>query len=160
MPSDKKKTSLDELIADLDADRWNQWMSNLSSYSFDLYLPRLYDGIRYGFNRCDEGHWESRDAFKSEADFTNISTEQPLFIGLIKQNTFIKVDESGTEAAAVTIVGMDTKCAPPATTLKELRFDHPFGYVLKENSTGAILFAGRGIIPSLKINQRVYRYRS
>ena len=28
MPSDKKKTSLDELIADLDADRWNQWMSN------------------------------------------------------------------------------------------------------------------------------------
>ena len=50
MPSDKKKTSLDELIADLDADRWNQWMSNLSSYSFDLY----YDGIKYGFNRCDE----------------------------------------------------------------------------------------------------------
>ena len=41
MPSDKKKTSLDELIADLDADRWNQWMSNLSSYSFDLYLPRF-----------------------------------------------------------------------------------------------------------------------
>ena len=142
MPSDKKKTSLDELIADLDADRWNQWMSNLSSYSFDLYLPRFT--MESSMDLTDVMKTLGvKDAFKSEADFTNISTEQPLFIGLIKQNTFIKVDESGTEAAAVTIVDMDTSALPPATTLKELRFDHPFGYVLKENSTGAILFAGR-----------------
>lgn len=32
--ANKTKTSLDELISDLDADRWNQWMSNLSSYYF------------------------------------------------------------------------------------------------------------------------------
>ena len=142
MPSDKKKTSLDELIADLDADRWNQWMRNLSSYSFDLYLPRFT--MESSMDLTDVMRTLGvKDAFKSEADFTNISAEQPLFIGLIKQNTFIKVDESGTEAAAVTIVGMDTMALPLATTLKELRFDHPFGYVLKENSTGAILFAGR-----------------
>ena len=89
MPSDKKKTSLDELIADLDADRWNQWMSNLSSYSFDLYLPRFT--MESSMDLTDVMRTLGvKDAFKSEADFTNISAEQPLFIGLIKQNTFIK----------------------------------------------------------------------
>jgi len=83
MPSDKKKTSLDELIADLDADRWNQWMSNLSSYSFDLYLPRFT--MESSMDLTDVMRTLGvKDAFKSEADFTNISTEQPLFIGLIK----------------------------------------------------------------------------
>ena len=76
MPSDKKKTSLDELIADLDADRWNQWMSNLSSYSFDLYLPRFT--MESSMDLTDVMRTLGvKDAFKSEADFTNISTEQP-----------------------------------------------------------------------------------
>ena len=79
MPSDKKKTSLDELIADMDADRWNQWMSNLSSYSFDLYLPRFT--MESSMDLTDVMRTLGvKDAFIVEADFTNISTEQPLFM--------------------------------------------------------------------------------
>ena len=54
--------------------------------------------------------------------------------------TFIDVQEEGTEAAAATIVGvMVTDSVGPLT----FRADRPFLYVIKENSTGAILFMGK-----------------
>ena len=71
-----------------------------------------------------------------------MSITKGLYIGLLKQKTYIELNESGTEAAAVTIGGMTSESAFPSQPT-EIRFDHPFGYVLKEKSTGAILFAGK-----------------
>ena len=82
------------------------------------------------------------DAFDSfNANFANMSTAHDLYLGLLKQKTYIELNESGTEAAAVTIAGMLETAMPSQPA--EIRFDHPFGYVLKEKSTGAILFAGK-----------------
>jgi serpin B len=50
------------------------------------------------------------------------------------------VDESGTEAAAVTITGIMTSAAP--TFNKVLNANKPFIYFIKENTTNTILFAG------------------
>jgi serpin B len=49
----------------------------------------------------------------------------------------------------VTMADMNLSMDSPAPTISELRFDHPFGYVLKEKSTGAILFAGRVDKPTI-----------
>jgi len=52
--------------------------------------------------------------------------------------SFIDVNEKGTEAAAATIVEMRENAIG-----NFIRFDRPFVYMIKENSTGAILFMGK-----------------
>ena len=61
------------------------------------------------------------------ADFSAMghSDKGPLFIGDVIHKTALKVNEKGTEAAAVTAVIMDAGAAMP-TDLIELRFDRPF----------------------------------
>jgi serpin B len=55
---------------------------------------------------------------------------------------FVKVDEEGTEAAAATGV-TDILGLPPI-----FRADHPFVLLIRENSTGSILFLGRVVNPT------------
>jgi serpin B len=54
--------------------------------------------------------------------------------------TFVSVDEHGTEAAAATsaVVGGS---APPSWG--ELRFDRPFLFCIRDRPTDAVLFQGR-----------------
>ena len=60
----------------------------------------------------------------------------------ILQNTFIKVDEEGAEAAAVTSVMLEaTALGPPET--KKMKIDRPFFYAIRENGSGNILFIGK-----------------
>ncbi len=54
--------------------------------------------------------------------------------------TFISVDEKGTEAAAVTSIGMGGSALPPEPI--ELKFNKPF-YFIRDNTSGEILFMGR-----------------
>jgi serpin B len=78
-------------------------------------------------------------AFSDAADFSGITTETDLYISRVIHQTFIDVNEKGTEAAAATIVEMRETSA----LMNYIRFDRPFVYIIKENSTGAILFMGK-----------------
>ena len=69
-----------------------------------------------------------------------------LFISMMRQKAKIKVNEEGSEAAAVTVAGMMEKSMKigadeyPKTTFHANR---PFVYVIRENSSGVILFVGK-----------------
>jgi serpin B len=65
-----------------------------------------------------------------------------LFISFVKQNTFVNVNEEGTEAAAVTTVGIEVTSGPPT-----IRFDRPFVFVIRERLSGTILFMGKVAVP-------------
>ncbi|MEN8148293.1 MAG: serpin family protein [Planctomycetota bacterium] len=85
-------------------------------------------------------------AFDSEkADFTGMTAEKPLFIGAVLHKAFVKVNEAGTEAAAATVVMMTKGGAPRNPT--EFTADHPFLFLIRHAKTGAILFAGRFVMP-------------
>jgi len=75
--------------------------------------------------------------------FANV-TDLPLWVSGIKQKTYVEVNEEGTEAAAVTamvLIGYSGR----GKRVKPVRFfaDRPFIFLIRENSTGAILFMGR-----------------
>lgn len=55
--------------------------------------------------------------------------------------TFISVDEKGTEAAAVTSIGIGGSALPPEPI--ELKFNKPFYFAIRDNTSGEILFMGR-----------------
>lgn len=79
---------------------------------------------------------------KVEADFSGVAKE-PLYVSDVLQSTVLRVDEAGTEAAAVTKVralaaaaGMDDFCA-----------NRPFLFVLREKAHGVVMFIGRVASP-------------
>ncbi len=82
------------------------------------------------------------DAFQPHlANLTPISDED-LYVDFVKQNTFIKVDEKGTEAAAVTTIGVGVTSLPPM-----FEANKPFIFAIRERTTNTLLFIGKVMDP-------------
>ena len=149
MPSADDEVALSRLIEGLDDTEWNHWIDKMKRQNLKLYLPRFkFESPSMDLKEIMRVMGIS-DAFDPVlADFS-MMCDASVYVNEVKQKTFIEVNESGTEAAAVTMADMNLSMDSPAPTISELRFDHPFGYVLKEKSTGAILFAGRVDKPTI-----------
>ena len=80
------------------------------------------------------------------ADFSGMTTEDPLYISDVVHKATITVDEQGTEAAAATAIIMATKSMPVADPI-ELVLDRPFMFAIMHEPTGTILFLGRVVQP-------------
>ena len=104
----------------------------------DVKLPRFEIKTDIDLNQimADLGMPDAFDKYK--ADFSNFCNVQT-WIGLMKQVAKIKVDEEGTEAAAVTVIEM-TFSSPASIPFHA---NHPFLYVISERQTGAIFFIGQ-----------------
>ncbi len=89
------------------------------------------------------------DAFNDDADFSGMTEPKRLKISEVIHKTFIEVNEKGTEAAAVTVIGMGLlglslqKVKPPLI----FRVDHPFLFLIWDSNTKCILFMGRIMNP-------------
>mgnify|MGYP001183587303 FL=1 len=71
-----------------------------------------------------------------------------LYISSAAHGVKIIVDEEGTEAAAATVIGVEAGSAPMEPEI-EVIADQPFIYVIRDVDTGAILFVGRVLDPSI-----------
>ena len=79
------------------------------------------------------------------AEIPNMSI-QPVYIDIMRQKAKIKVNEEGSEAAAVTIGGaMPNSVGAQPVEYPKATFhaNRPFLYLITETSTGALLFAGK-----------------
>jgi serpin B len=88
------------------------------------------------------------DAFSGEADFSGMTGTRDLLITEVIHKAFVGVDEEGTEAAAATAVVMAEMARAPEE-LVEVSVDRPFLFFIRDIETGAILFLGRVVDPSL-----------
>ncbi|RLB52554.1 MAG: serpin family protein, partial [Deltaproteobacteria bacterium] len=79
----------------------------------------------------------------NRADFSGIVAAGGLFISRVRHKTYVRVDEEGTEAAAVTSVEVGATSAQPDI----FRVDRPFVFVIHDNHSGALLFAGKIVSP-------------
>ena len=84
-----------------------------------------------------------KKAFTSRADFSGMTCKKDLRIDKIIHQTFINVDESGTEAAAATAVIMKRITSVNPSNSIEFKANRPFLFLIRENSTGSILFIGQ-----------------
>lgn len=86
-------------------------------------------------------------AFTDAADLSGISGRQGLSIHDLVHQTFVDVDEAGTQAAAASATGFTTTGAYlPA----KIHFDHPYLFLVRDGGTGAIVFMGRVEDPTLR----------
>ena len=92
-------------------------------------------GIEKAFNPDTA---ELRDMFENMPESINAWVEQVI------HKAFIEIDENGTEAAAATVVIMEMTTSLPEEKPKPKVFtaDHPFSYVIRDNTSGEIYFSG------------------
>jgi len=144
---DADKT-VNDVISQLTQENWNAWGSQFANTDIQLQLPKF----RYDYNEenmksilSDMGMGVAFDP--NNADFTGINSGGGLYISDVKHKTFIETDEEGTEAAAVTSVGVGTTSAGPDEPLY-MTIDRPFIYFIREKSSGTILFIGTVMNPN------------
>jgi serpin B len=137
---------LPALEKSLTADGVAGWMKQAKPKLLLVNLPKFQ--IEGGFQLAEPlAKLGMTDAFDSvKADFSGITTAQRLNIDAVIHKTFIKLDEAGTEAAAVTAITAVASSAfhrekPPEPIV--FNADHPFLYILRHQATGTILFMGR-----------------
>lgn len=85
-------------------------------------------------------------AFGDEADFGAMTEDTHLEISEVRHQTYVAVDEAGTEAAAATAVGM--RATSMRVTQEDLVLDRPFLFVVHDTTHGTPLFLGRVTDPS------------
>ena len=139
LPREGKKLK-DVVTAARQGDYWSGLKSGLREAEVELFLPKFKTKYSKKLNdvltRMGMGI-----TFTDAADFSGIS-DIPARISFVKQDTYISTDESGTEAAAVTTVGMEMTSMPTQPKKVIFNAERPFIYIIQENSTGAILFMG------------------
>jgi serpin B len=130
--------TVDELVDHLGEGKFNPKASGLST-EVNLQLPRFKTECKYDLKNVlmEMG---MRSAF-ADADFSGITRNAPIRISRVIHKTFVEVDEEGTEAAAVTAVEMELTSAGPRPPVNFI-VDKPFVFMIRENSTGVILFIG------------------
>ena len=132
-----QNTTADALINSLSSTDWAQLQKDMTAGEIDFGLPKFTLNYEIELNNALSA-LGMPTAFTDRADFTKINAKSGLTLSFVKQNTFVAVDEKGTEAAAVTTGGVSTTSARVPTLC-----DRPFVFVIHEKTSGTVLFVGK-----------------
>jgi serpin B len=128
-----------------DAARFEQVRGSVTPQLVNLGLPRFeFETSTNLSNLLKE--MGMPEAFSDQADFSGMADDN-LAITDVLHKAYIKVYESGTEAAAVTAVVVGVTSAEIDEPIN-LTLDRPFMFVLYDHDSGAILFVGRVLNPA------------
>jgi serpin B len=140
LPKDGKTT--DDVLNYMTTDVWNNRLQTMPIKEVEVFLPRFKTENKFLLNDPLK-KMGMNTAFSDKADFKNIA-DTSLYISRVLHDTYVEVTEKGTEAAAVTIVEIGVTSMPldpPPTPI--FRVNKPFLFVIREKSTGVILFIGK-----------------
>lgn len=132
-----------EIEAALDANLWKQIIETDLRGSTEIVLSMPRFSIEGGYELAALlSNMGLTDLFNASADLSGMSSD-PLYVALAKHNAIIEVDEEGTVAAAVTVIGPSLQLGP-----WHVDINRPFIYAIYDQPTGTILFLGRVMNPA------------
>jgi serpin B len=139
------KGDISTLEDSLTSENLDSWMSDAWEREVDVYLPKFKFETKYMLKPVlsDMG---MPTAFSMAADLSGMDGTQNLYIAQVIHQAYVDVNEEGTEAAAATAVVVALKGMP--TPPPQFRADHPFIFLIKENTNDMILFMGKVVDPT------------
>jgi serpin B len=142
----KSKSGLPEFEESLNAQNWQTWMTQFRKRQGSIQIPRFKMSYDVDLNGVLSalGMQVAFDANK--ANFSGLSSTK-MKIDQVKHKTFVEVNEEGTEAAAVTSVGIMPTSIQIGQGPFNLVVDRPFFCAIRDNQTGEILFMGSIVNP-------------
>lgn len=125
----------------------NQAMSNKSQRLVDIKMPKFKTdtSLELSKDMIDLGIKTAFDDQKADFSpmFDDSLKEQGCYISKVLHKSFIEVEESGTEAAAVTAIACRTNSIGNEPFCYSFNANHPFTYIIMDNSNNEILFMGK-----------------
>ncbi len=116
------------------------------TYQLDFTLPRFAIDLRVDLSEVLRA-MGMPTAFSASADFSGITKADKLAIHKVIHQANIDVNESGTTAAAATVV-TGRSMMGPGTPHAVFHVDKPFLYFIRDTASGAVLFMGEVANPS------------
>jgi serpin B len=140
-PVDQQQ-SLNTFSASLNENILGDAINKMDSAAIELQMPKWEYSYKIEDMKPELAQLGMRIAFTKDADFSKLYDPSQVRVHISKaiHKTYIKVNEEGTEAAAVTAIGMGITSSPASSPIFKL--DHPFMYAIIEKQTGAVLFLG------------------
>ncbi|MFA5536513.1 MAG: serpin family protein [Bacillota bacterium] len=122
------------------------YIEKMKSTKVDLSIPKFRTELSVWLNDVLK-HLGIVEAFVPRAAnfkpmFTGVEKGENVFISDVVHKTFIEVDEHGTEAAAVTGIGMKVTGMPMPVEPVVFTADRPFTYFIYDDLNQEILFMG------------------
>ena len=163
LPYGKSGRFVMEVFLPRDAATLRKWEENINALSFDLAQQGSDAKFDLGAAKGQEillrlPRFEARFdasvkdaliaagipcAFKETcADFSGMA-DAPLAIDDVAHATFLRVDEKGTEAAAVTAVKIVVTGSRMMPDVPQMIVDRPFLLTIRDRASGALIFFGR-----------------
>ena len=131
-----------KLLRDFNGTTWSdKILPGFSSHAGTVSFPKFNMRFRALLNKPLQA-LGMREAFiPGTANFSGMSGDA-LFVSEVLQKSFVDVNEEGTEAAAVTTVTVGRSAIMEPVKPFEMIVDHPFFFVISDQTTGTILFMG------------------
>jgi len=138
----REDKSIDDVLATLNADTWLYGLQWLGVEDVDVKLPRMEISTNQNLVETMAALGMPSAFSPMTADIPNYCNV-PQYISKMFQVAKIKMDEEGTEAAAVTVIESIGGSEQHEPKFYEFHADRPFLYIISEQSTGVILFIGQ-----------------
>ena len=144
----KEVSGLPALEAILTQENLSLWISQLRWKQVQLSIPRFRMTSQFTLSQTLQA-MGMVEAFQGGADFSGMSKKNDLAISEVVHKAFVDVSEEGTEAAAATAVMMmrtsvSERPDPPVI----FRADRPFLFLIRDKTSGTVLFLGRVMNPA------------
>ncbi|WP_346929580.1 serpin family protein, partial [Clostridium sp.] len=130
-------------INTLDMDQWNFIKKSIGKEkeAVNVSFPKFK--IEYGAKELKEPlvSLGMKDIFSDAANLSGI--REGIYVSSVLHQGKIEVNESGSEAAAVTIVEVRETAMPIIDETKEFIANRPFIFIIEDEESGTILFMGK-----------------
>lgn len=129
-----ESSQIDNFMRSLSSSNWQKWMNSFEAEEVVAVIPRMELNSELTFNEILQNSGMRR-AFTDQAQFGSLCNGGPL-ISEIKQKTFLRLNEEGTEAAAADKVVFKKGGCP------HIYLTRPFVYALVDERTDTVLLLG------------------
>lgn len=144
MPNEK--ININSFINKFDYWQFVNYITQMSAVRVDLLLPKFKIETKYSLKSILES-MGMLIPFSNKANFSKMTGKSDLLIDDVIHQAFIETDEKGTEASAATAVVVREKSS--VNRFVPFHVNRPFVYIIRENSTGTILFVGKFLKPEV-----------
>ena len=141
-----RESDLNTFLDGLNTENWENWVSQFHEQEIFLSMPKFKLEYEKTLNNPLQSLGMDIAFAPGLADFSRMADlevlGQNLYIGEVLHKAVVEVNEEGTEAAAVTSVGIRATSAPPA-----FMANRPFFFAIRDNETKTVLFMGTVVDP-------------
>jgi serpin B len=142
-------SDVNKLIASLTPNTWRQAQASVQTANVGLYLPKIR--MSWKGEIRPELKTLGMQAMQDPqiADFSKLARgARPgdLYITKVQHDSYVDVNEVGTEAAAVTTVGVGVTSV---CLTCDVRIDRPYLFAIREKLSGTVLFVGKIVRPEI-----------